>query len=184
MVRVHPIPVQSNPRHRLRMCRHRASTPIPRSVRHRDRHTKSSSRGDHHQPDRTVDHPSRPKPDEPLRRTSSVQVPDPRRRRTIHQVLRRRPRRIRHHRNQNTTTLASSKRIRRTMGPDTPSRTPRPNHHLERAPTPPAPRRIRRALQQQSPFSGGFTNGHPTTPPMSPRSAQANRSNVTQPAPD
>ncbi len=36
------------------------------------------------------------------------------------------------------------------MGADTSPRTPRPNHHLERAPTPSTLRRIRRALQQSS----------------------------------
>ena len=159
VVRVHPFTVESRSRDRLRMCRHRAASPIPCSVRHRGRHSAGAFGRDHHHPDRLLDHPSRPQPDDEARRQSSVQIPDPRRCRTIHPILRRSPRRIRHNRNQNTAPVTSSQRIRRTVGAHSPSRTPRPHHHLERTPTPTAARRIPRALQQPSPA--------PRTPPTS-----------------
>ena len=159
MVRVHPLPVESHPGYRLRLCRHRIPTQVPRSVRHRGRLPEGAFGGDHRQPNRLLDYPSRPKPDEPPRRPSQVPVLDSRWCRTIHPTLRRCPRRIRDHRDQNTAAVTSSQRLRRTVGPDTPSRTPRPHHHLERTPTPTAPRGIRRALQQPSPA--------PRTPPPS-----------------
>ena len=64
-------------RHRLRVCRNRDASPVPCVVLHRDRHASRASRWDHHQPARTLDHPSRPELlDEPR---LSVPVRDPRR---------------------------------------------------------------------------------------------------------
>ena len=51
---------QRHHRDRLRLRRHRNPPPVPCALLHRDRHPAGTSCRDHHQPDRTMDHPSRP----------------------------------------------------------------------------------------------------------------------------
>ena len=108
MVIIHPVPIQSNNHHRLRLRRHRPPETLPCPVRHRTQHTKGAPGRSHDQPNRAVDDPSCTKPLDATERASSVPIPDSRRSRTIHRILRHSPRRIGHHHNPYTTTIASA----------------------------------------------------------------------------
>jgi len=92
MVSVHPITSQNHHRHRLRLRRHCPPETVPCAVRHRTQHAMGPPGRDHDQPDRAMDHSSRPEPDDAARRYSAVPVLDPRRSRTIHTLLRHRSR--------------------------------------------------------------------------------------------
>ena len=62
-------------------------------------------------------------------------------------VVRPSARRIRDHRHPNTATSTPGQRLRRTMVPHAPPRTPRPHHHLEREAAPHAARQVHQPLQ-------------------------------------
>ena len=91
---VHSIRGEGHHRDRLRLRRQRDTSPFPCVVLHRDRYAAGPSRWDHHEPDWTMDHPSRselldaPRP--------SVPVRHPRRCRPIRPIVRRRIQSRRH----------------------------------------------------------------------------------------
>ena len=72
---------------RLLHRRHRHVAPLLRAVLHRTRHAPRPPRRHHHQPDRRLDHPSRPQLHDALRPDDPV--PDPRRRRPVRRRVRR-----------------------------------------------------------------------------------------------
>ena len=147
MVGVHSLTIQSNHRHRLRVRRHRSPQTVPCPIRRRTRNPTRPPSRNHDQPHWTMDCTSGTQPDHAPRRASPIPILDPRRSRTIHPLIRHRPRRVQNHRHSHNAEVATSKRIRRTMGSDYAPRPLGPDDHLERTPTPRTAPRIRRALR-------------------------------------
>ncbi len=109
-------------------------------------------RGDHDEPDRRMDDPSRSEPHDALRPHDPVL--DSRRRRPVHRRVRRGVPQRRHHDHPHPAADTRRERLRGTVGRDCSPRALRPDAHLEPPPARTAPARLRRALQ------------HPPTPPV------------------